>query len=134
VDVFNRLEAAQRVGEPLNLMREGYPLVYGIVARSSSWRPCWRDADWPYPHVVKLGLMTATVIGLAGVSETRADDAAVVAEIVAGIRERERSSKICTCDCPPKSSHRCLLRNECQASRRRNESSAQNLDWPAVAA
>jgi len=33
--------------------------------------------------------MTATVIGLAGVSETRADDAAVVAEIVAGIRERE---------------------------------------------
>jgi len=32
VDVFNRLEAAQRVGEPLNLIREGYPLVYGIVA------------------------------------------------------------------------------------------------------
>ncbi|MBC8113532.1 MAG: ABC transporter permease, partial [Candidatus Saccharimonas sp.] len=92
INVFNSLEAAERAGERLDLMSEGYPIVYGIVAAVILGATLFARRTLIPPRASKRVVSPAILLGLCYaccLPETHGAEPPTASEIVAGMRQRE---------------------------------------------
>ncbi|MEK6258771.1 MAG: hypothetical protein AABP62_09125 [Planctomycetota bacterium] len=92
LDVFNNLEAAERAGERLDLMSEGYPIVYGIVAAVILGATLFARRTLIPPRASKRVALSAILLGLCYVccsTDARGAEVPTVSNVLAGMKERE---------------------------------------------
>ncbi len=92
IDVFNSLDQAGKSGERLDLTSAGYPIVYGIVVTIIIGATVLARRSLLPPRSSRRVAATAILLGLCGIAtaaDAHAAEPPTVADILAGIKQRE---------------------------------------------
>ena len=92
-DVYNSFNQAEKAGERINLLSEGYPIVYGIVAAVILGATLFARRALIPPRASKRVALPTILFGLCcvcGLTESRAAEPPTASDIVAKMQQRER--------------------------------------------
>ena len=92
LDVYNKFDPVEKAGERINLLSEGYPLVYGIVIAVILGATLFARRTLIPPRTARKIVLPAIVFGLCLVNDSspiHAAETPTAADIVAGMKQRE---------------------------------------------
>ncbi len=92
IDVYNKLDQVEKAGERINLLNEGYPVVYGIVIAVILGATLFARRTLIPPRIARKIVLPAMLIGLRlmnGAITIHAAETPTAADIVAGMKQRE---------------------------------------------
>lgn len=92
LDVYNKLDQVEKAGERINLLNEGYPVVYGIVLVLIIGATLFARRTLIPPRTARNIVLPAIMIGLCLINDSppiRAAETPTAADIVAGMKQRE---------------------------------------------
>ncbi|MBS0205749.1 MAG: hypothetical protein JSS49_22840 [Planctomycetes bacterium] len=96
IDVFNELNQSFKSGEPVDLTRAGYPLVYGFVVAVIVMATLLARRSLTPPRRIQRVVLTAPLLAFALFcigSEVRSAEPPTAGEVIAGIKQREAAVK-----------------------------------------
>ena len=93
LDVYNRLEQVERAGEWINLLSEGYPVVYGIVIAVILGATLFARRTLIPPRAAKRVVLPSVLLGLCCTlcpNESHAAELLTPSDLIARMKEREQ--------------------------------------------